>query len=232
MTAFQRRQLDLMRQMETSFSVGSSLSTIVPMQSDFINDPQMALTCVAYIDKRIARVIQNKLIVPLKAIEPEFYYYPISALHLTIQNIRVIHDPPNFSPSDIAKVHKLLTNIIPEHAPFRFTFSGLLSMPTSTSVIALVRPRYDQFVKKLRAALIGIRVPDDKQYFTDELVFANTTFCRYTHTPSEQFLQKLQTMKDIGIGEFIADTMTLVEMNAGAHPSKTRVFGTFRFTGK
>lgn len=218
-----------MRQMEATLANGAHASTIVPMQTDYVNDPQIALTCITFIDKNLTATIQTQLIQPLQIIEPEFYYYPDNALHLTIQNIRVINNPPHFGASDIAKAQRVLAEEIPSSGPFQFTLTGLLSMPTSVSIIALVNPEYDQFVKKFRNKLIDAHVPDDKKYFTDEIIFANITICRYTHKPSPEFIEKLTTMKDLMIGSFTATNVSLVQMNAGASPSKTVILGQYMF---
>lgn len=229
MTPFQQKQLDLMRQMETALATGAPASTIVPMQADYQNDPQIALTIISRVPKDIAETIQTQLIEPLRAIEPEFFYYPNDALHVTIQNVRVIHDPPRFTASDVAKVDGLLKTLVPKTAPFPFIFAGLLSMPTSVSIIALVSPEYDQFIRRLRKSLTDAGVPDDKTYFTDEAVFANTTICRYTHAPSEKFTDMLTKNKDMHAGQFAPDKVSLVRMNAVASPAKTTVLGEYQF---
>lgn len=229
MTPFQQRQLTLMRQMETRLASGSNASTIVPVQTDYINDPQLALSLNAYLPKEIATTIRTRLIEPLKVIDPTHYYYPVEALHVTIHSVRIIHDPPMYTPQDIETSKRLLEQRIPLEQPFPFVFHGVMSLPTSVAVIALITPEYDRFAKSLRRAFIDTGIPDDKTYFTDEMVFANTTFCRYTQKPTQAFLEKLQTLKDLHIGEFVATEASLVEINAGAHPSKTRVFGTYEF---
>lgn len=218
-----------MRQMEATLASGAHESTIVPMQTDYRNDPHIALTCVTFIDKDTAATIQTQIIRPLQELEPEFYYYPDNALHLTIQNVRVINDPPHFNAEDSAKVRHILTEITPQAGPFQFTLAGLLSMPTSVLLMALIRPEYDRFVRDFRTRLANANVADDKKYYTDEIMFANITVCRYTHTPSAEFLQKLQTMKDIIIGPYTAKNVSLVTMNAGASPSKTVILDTYQF---
>jgi len=230
MTPFQRKQLDLMRHMEATLAAGSHGSTIVPMQTDYATDAQIALTCVNFIDKDLTATIQTQIIRPLQELEPEFYYYPGNALHLTIQNIRVINDPPHFNAADIAKVQQILTEITPPAGPFEFALAGLLSMPTSVSLIALIRPEYDKFVRDFRRRLTDAGVSDDKKYFTDEIMFANITVCRYTHKPSLEFLKKLQEMKDIIIGPYTTKNVSLVTMNAGASPSKTVILDTYQFS--
>lgn len=229
MTPFQEKQLALMRQMESQLVSDPRASTIVPMQTDYWNDPQIALTCISYVPKDIAKRIQTELINPLKAIEPDFFYYPNDGLHITIQNVRVIHNPPSFTPKDVNRVQSVLGSMAPSARPFPFTYQGLLSMPTSVSLIALVTPAYDQFVRRLRASLAAAGVPDDKTYFTDEIIFANTTIIRYTHKPSELFIETLENLQHISVGTWTPKTVSLVTMNAVANPTKTTEYGRFPF---
>ena len=229
MTPFQEKQLALMRQMEKQLASNSCASTIVPMQLDYLNDPQIALTCISYVPEDIAKRIQTELINPLKAVEPDFYYYPNADLHITIQNVRVIHNPPSFTKEDIKKVQSVLASIVPSAGPFPFTYNGLLSMPTSASLIALVTPQYDQFVRRLRKSLTDNTVPDNKTYFTDEVIFANTTIVRYTHAPSQIFVKTLASLQDISVGTWTPKIVSLVTMNAVANPQKTIDYGSFPF---
>ena len=229
MTPFQREQLTLIRQMERAFASGASASTIVPMQADYKNDTQMCLTCVTFVPKEIAGTIRTKLVSSLSAIEPDFYYYPENAFHVTIQNIRIIHDPPHFGSSEITKAKELLSTSVGQHGPLTFEFSGLLSLPTSLALIALTSPEFDQFVKSLRRELILAGIPDDKKYFTEEIIFANTTICRYTHQPSKKFIDEVQKHTSEFFGILTAKEVSLIQTNAGAHPSKTTVFGTYPF---
>lgn len=229
MTSFQQKQLDLMRQMEAAVQSNPSASTLVSMRQDYVNDPSRCLTCVSFVPTNIANTIIHDVIEPLQQLEPHFYYFPLPSLHITIQNIRVSEYPLHFGPTDIAKAKELLSNNIGQNGPFSFTYKGLLSMPTSVSLIALVKTEYDQFVKSLRAKLIVAGIPDDKKYFTDEIVFANTTICRYTHKPSTKFLEKLETFKDVSIGDVEIKNVSLVTMNAGAHPSTIDILETYPF---
>jgi len=229
MTPFQQRQLVLMRQMEASLASGSRASTIVPFQQDYISDTQLALSVNTMLPLEIAKTIQTKLIQPLKTINPTYYYYPNDALHITLHSIRIIHDPPSYTPRDIDTSKQLLRRLIPLQRPFPFVLYGVMSLPTSAAVIALITPEYDRFIRSLRQTFIAAGIPDDKTYFTDEMVFANSTICRYTHPPSPEFLEQLKTLNDVSIGQFVATDVKLMEMNAVAHPSKTQVLGTYKF---
>lgn len=231
MTPFQKKQLALMRQMETMLAADSHVSTIVPMQADYATDNQLCLSLNAFVPEAIATSIHNKLIEPLQRLDRHHYYYQNESLHVTFHSIRIIHNPPTYSQKDIETSRALLTKLIPSERPFPFIWHGVLALPTSVSVIVLVTPAYNRFIRRVRHDFVGHGIPDDKKYFSDTMVFANTTICRYTHKPSPEFIEKLQTLKDTTIGSGVIDMVSLIETNAGAHPSKTRVLGTYRFAG-
>ncbi len=230
MTLFQRTQLDLMRQMELTLASDSNTSTIVPFQADYATDNQMCLSVNAFLSRAIGLSIQTKLIDPLRQIDPTQYYYSNGSLHITFHSVRIIHNPPSYTDLDIKNSKQLLAKFVPPERPFPFVLQGVLSMPTSVSLIALVTPEYDQFIRRLRHEFISSGIPDDKKYFTDKMVFANTTICRYTHKPSQEFLEKVAELKNLFIGEYTAEKVCLVETNAGAYPSKTTVLAEYRFS--
>lgn len=230
-TPFQQEQLALMRQMETMLASDSRVSTIVPIQADYATDNQLCLSLNAFVPDAISKAIQTTLIGPLQRLDPSQYYYPKESLHITFHSIRIIHNPPTYSEKDIETSKQLLAQLVPPERPFPFIWHGVLSLPTSVSVIALITPEYDRFIRRLRRAFVRSGIPDDKKYFSDTIVFANTTICRYSHKPPPEFLEKLSMVKDMHIGTGIIDNVSLVEINAGAHPSKTKVFATYRFTG-
>ncbi len=229
MTPFQQKQLSLMRQMEVQSLTGSTKSTVVPILADYGNDQQLSLTTVAFLSSEVARTIHEKIIEPLSSLEPDFYYYQDTSMHLTINNIRVISNPPQYSQKDIATAQRLLSELIPQYRPFRIAFTGVLRMPTSLSVIALVTPEYDRFVRVLRRKLFDRGIPDDKQYFTDEMIFGNTTVCRFTHQPSQKFISEVSRHRSAHFGDMDITEVSLIETNAGCHPSKTHIFDTYRF---
>lgn len=229
MTPFQRKQTDLMRQMESRLASDANAATIVPMQTDYPGNPQMCLSVNTFLPQHIASQIQKTLIQPLKAIDENQYYYPNASLHITLHSIRIIHDPPTFTKANISHSKELLTYIVPRELPFPFTLNGVLSLPTSVSVIALVTPRYDTFIRSLRNTFVHAGIPDDKTYFTNEMVFANTTVCRYTHKPTQKFLQKIQELQNTSFGSFTATETMLVETNAVCHPAKTTILGRYEF---
>ena len=226
-TPYQLRQLELMGQMSSIANTTGATTTIVSMQSDYTNDPQLCLAVVSYLPETIAEAIYTRIVGPLKTIEPDFYYFPKESLHITIQNIRTVAMPPHFSQSDIAAAGGVLQKAFGSAAPFTLDLTHVIRMPTSVMIAALASPAYNTCITNLRTQLALAGVADDKKYFTDEMVFANCTFCRYTHNPSQKFIEKIQEFADIDIGKFIVQETCLITTNAGCHPSKTTVQGRY-----
>ncbi len=229
MTPFQKSQLALMRQMESTLAINPRASEIVSMQSDYANDDALCLTTVSYLPNTLAESIRRDIIAPLAVIDPDQYYFPNSSMHVTIHNVRVVRSPQSFTNHDIRLARQLLRTCIPTYTAPTFELVGLLSMPTSVSIIALVNPYFDQMVKSIRNLFAEANLADDKKYFTDEIIFANITICRYTKSPSKLFLETVQKNKDKNFGKFTPYETTLVTTNAGMHPSKTTVIESFSF---
>lgn len=229
MTPFQTRQLELMRQMEASLARDPTSSEIVSMQSDYSQDNKLCLTTVSFLPETLCNTIYEEIINPLAGIDSDQYYFPKSSLHVTIHNIRVVRDPAGFTDSDITLARDLLRSSIPTYSAPTFELVGLLSMPTSISIIALVDPTYDQMVKSIRAQFAEANLADDKKYFTNEIVFANITICRYTKSPTKLFLETVQKNNEKIFGNFSPSETTLVTTNAGIHPSKTTIIESFPF---
>ncbi len=229
LSTFQSKQLALMRQMEAELSAGTPAATTVPMQTDYSSDPQLCLTLNASLPPTITKHIFDRLVTPLTALEPDFYYYPGNTFHITFQTIRKIHFPPQYTPANIIRVGALLAKEVPRHQPFTFELSGVMSLPTSAAIIALENPEYNKFILSLRQQLKDIDVATDQSYYSDTMVFANCTFVRYTHSPSKKFLETLKKLRDVYIGQCTIEEVTLLETNAGVNPQKTKVFGSFNF---
>jgi hypothetical protein len=227
MTPFQQKQLILMRQMESSLASGASSSSVVPFQTDYAHDTRICLTAVSFLSNTLANIIQNRLIATLKTIEPDFYYYPNESMHITIQNIRSIHNPPNFDLNDINKAKSLFTDFFATCNQFPIILQGVIQMPTSLAVIVLMTKSYDTCIRTLRQQLISNGIYDDKQYFTDEIIFANCTICRYSRKPSQKFIQMTQTGRDELFGNGLIQSVSLIQSNAVMHPSKTTIIKTY-----
>ena len=174
--------------MEKAFATNPSASQTVSIQNNYASNDQLCLTTVSFLPKELATHIYKELIEPLQLIDPTHYYFPVDALHLTVQNVRVIAKPPNYDAGTIERAKSVFSTVIPTYAPQVFSLDGLLCMPTSLAIVALSTPDYDTLVRNLRKNLTQNDCADDKSYFTDEIIFANISICRYTKIPDQNFL--------------------------------------------
>lgn len=218
-----------MRQMEARFPTDPHAASFVARQANYTSDRQMCLTVNSFIPEAIAARIQSMIIEPLRRADPTHYYYTNASLHITMHTVRTIHYPPTFTERSIEISKQVLAQYIPKSRPFRFIVAGVMALPTSVAVIVLTSARYNRFTHVLRRAFSAAGIPDEKKYFSPDVTFANITICRYMHTPSQKFLKTLAARKNIPVGSISVGEVALLETNAGAHPSKTRIFATFRF---
>lgn len=226
LTPYEQNQLSSLRQLSASMLSGTNTSTVVPVLKDYTNDPQLCLTTVVFVDPAIYRHIYEKLIEPLKAIKPSFYYYPHASLHITVQNIRVIHDPPRFTQPDIQKAFSVCRAIIPTYQSLSLRLYGAIQFATSAVIGVLHENTFDDLVLTLRKAFAAAGVPDDKNYF-NATILSSTTFCRFAHEPSQEFIRSLEAFREYDFGSMKAMKIYLVETNSVAHPQKTKVHGEF-----
>lgn len=208
----QKEVIDAISRQIKNNSLGSSV--VLPVE-DFENDPRICLTSVHLPDKEFLDKIRKSIIKPLREINPNHYYYPYDSLHITIKNIRVINDPPNFTEEEVAEVKKVFSEIIPRHKCFNAYFYRLLLFPNNLALMGTSDPELDNVVLDLDGALNKIGVPDDKKYINSRYFFCNMTLARFNKTPSERFKQKVEELsKYLKIEPYNIDSVTLVTSNA------------------
>lgn len=227
MNTYKDRQKKLIQEMKKTFVQGESKSTVVEMRKNYADDPALCLTAIAHIPPEITQEIQEKIIQPLKAIDPKQYYYPSNSLHLTVKNIRTIHDPPIFTRQDIEKAKVVFAAVIPKHQSYTYELEDLLLLPTSLSLMGYTDEGLRYLVEELDQALIKNGVPDNKQYFSDSVFFGNITLCRFTRIPSSAFRQKINELQTIKIGAVEVEQIQLITTNAVNHPSFRKIIATY-----
>lgn len=226
---YQDRQRETIRAIEDAFKRGEVPSTIVESRKDYAKDNQIGLTSVSFVPKNIQNNTKNKLINPLCVQDDRQYFYLPQSLHLTVQNIRTINNPPLFSSEDIEKAKFVFENIIPKHRKIKFVLKDLFELPTSLAVCAYSDESYRDLVAELREELVFAGVPDNKKYASDVIV-GNVTVCRYTTTPTDEFIKTVKELKNIEIGELSVDKVFLITTNAVCYPSKTTILGEYPLT--
>lgn len=227
MMEYVKKQKELVKQLEESFIGGANKSTIVGVQKDYANDDQICLTSVVFIPEDISKKIIFNVIDKLKKIEPQHYFYPLESMHLTIKNIRTVNKPPLFSETDINKANKLFNEIIPEFPVFQFNIEDVLVFPTSISVMAYSNDIFQKLVFALDKGLQRIGVPDNKKYFSDSIFLGNITICRFTQKPSDKFIEEAKKMRNLKIGEFRAEKISLITCNAACNSNSRKIINEY-----
>lgn len=212
---FQNKQIEVIDAIEQNIKNNHlTSSTIIPVK-DFDNDSRICLTSVHFPHETLIAQIQKELIDPLREIEPDFYYYPEDSLHLTIKNVRVIADPPNFSDKEIENVKSLFSLIIPKHTKFNVYFYRLLLFPNNLAVIGTTDPELDEIILDLDRKLTSAGIPDDKVYVNRNYFFSNMTLARFADHPSKKFKQKVQELSAaLTLKPYTVDSVTLLSANA------------------
>lgn len=97
---YARKQKEILERLEALSWAGESPASSVPLSSDFENDARLCLTFLSFLPPAIKETVTT-LIEELKALDTNQYYYLPESLHITIQNVRRIADPPTFTAADI-----------------------------------------------------------------------------------------------------------------------------------
>jgi hypothetical protein len=222
-----KQQMDAMNALEGIQA--QQLATLVSFSNDFDSDRRLCLTCVAFVDQEFAAAISEDLITRLQVHWPEHYFYKPASLHLTLQNVRTISDPPKFTENDIVRVGKEFGKTIRESDPLELEIDGLLRLPTSLCLRAYSDQSMLDLVEKLREDLVRIGLPDDKQYFRGDVIFGNITICRYSRAPSPEFLELAQELVGRLARRWSVQEAALITTSAICHPALTRICDRFCF---
>lgn len=206
--------------------------TLVPIHADHAVDRRRCLTSVIFLPTALAQEISHAIIAPLQAIEPEHYYYIPESLHLTIKNIRIVNDPPRFTETDVQKVDRLFTELIPQYPAFSYTLEELAAFPTSVSLIGYCDERLRALGQALDAGLRQIGLPDDKQLISQTVFFGNITLCRYTRPPSKHFLTEVQRLANTYQAELPAQRIHLIACNAVCAPDTRTIINSYELLMK
>ena len=229
MQSYSTLQRGLIKRIEEGFIKGESPSTIVTPVKDYATDIRVCLAGVVFLPKDIEEKIISEVINPLREADPRQYYYVPSSFHITIQNVRTIENPPLFTDSDIKKSRDVFSKIIPQFKPISFSLESIFQLPTSLSICAFTDSFLGSLAKELRSKLAEAGVPDNKKYADNDIVIANSTFCRFQTKPNEEFLSKVNHLKNIHIGEFEANKVELVTTNCVCIPTMTKIISTVEF---
>ncbi len=218
MTDYRTHQERIIDRLRIGAGQPGAKATVVPMKRDHRNDPAIGLTSVTFVPDGPGRAITHNIINPLRAIESVHYYYPPESLHLTVKNVRSVHNPPQFTAADVKKVDRLFAQVIPRHRSFSVQLEELVPFSTSLSLIAYSDDGLHRLVQALDAGLYDIGLPDDKRYVSREVIFGNVTLCRYVQPPSERFLNAVAEQARAFTAELRIEAVHLITCNAVCAP--------------
>lgn len=223
----QQHQIDIINQIEKQIITNSLQSSTVSPVTDFECDTRICLTSAHFPSHELISNIIESIIKPLKEISSEHFYYSNTSLHITIKNVRVIHDSPSFTPGNIKTVREIFSKIIPNHKKFKAYFYRLLLFPNNLALMATTEPELDNIVLDLDKCLTENGVPDDKQYVNSRYFFCNMTLARFNSNVSRTFEQTVHELSDnIRINPYIVDSVSLITANAVL--SKLQIIDTWK----
>jgi len=224
---WKQKQLAAMAELERMANSDRSLKSVVEMRNDYVQDMRLCLTMVAFIPEAIASRIEAELIEPLRDLDSTQYFYPPRSLHLTIQNVRTISDPPTFNERDIYKIINTVSDVFDKTTTLSFELNGLLRLRTSLAVRAFAEANLLTLCRELRRRLAQAGYPDNKDYVSEDVVFGNITICRYTHEPNPEFVRAFDHLSNFS-GELAVSEVSLISTNAICHPGSTKVWKRFQ----
>ncbi len=214
MTDHQQKQIEVIDHIEEQVNSNTLQFSLVAPVEDYENDTRICLTSVHFPNKTLVEQIQTQLIDKLKEVEPEYYYYAPDSFHMTIKNIRVINDPPQFTEEDVLKAKKVLLEIIPNYKKFNVYFYRLLLFPNNLALIGTTDPELDNIILNLDKRLKEVGLSDDKKYTNSKFFFSNMTLARFPKV-SAKFKQKVEELSvNISFDPYEVDSVTLLTCNA------------------
>lgn len=211
------QQLQLLERLQIEANQGKVSSSLVSPATDYLSDPRVCLTIIAYPPKDLVERFvawQNRL----REVDQAPYYLPSYALHVSCANIRVVNDPPRFTEDDLVVAKQVIEEVAKRHQPVMVQYEKLLRLPTNLLAVGTTDALWSELVKDLRASFKEAGVPDDKSYISEEVFFVNTTLVRYTQTPSEAFFRCVDEIESEVSGEFLIEKLHLVSCNAVLAP--------------
>jgi len=223
-STYQELQKTQFDSIELEFKNGKKPIFVCERVSNYTEDNRRCLVTVAFAPPEISQVIEEKLVNPLKEIDPYQYYLPASSLHLSLIILAYNSNPPSFTETDVEMIKQVLNETLPKCPKINYELSGLLVGPNSLSVRCYTGPELNQTVKELRRKLLPLGFDIFDGLASSEIFFGNITFCRFTAEPSQKFLAKVTELKNEYIGKITPDKFNLVSSNAIFHPTKTSFY--------
>jgi 2'-5' RNA ligase len=214
-TPYQRGQIMVVDEIDSQVKNDAvRFSTVAPI-GDYSNDPRICLTSVHFPKDDLLNIIWDTLIEPLRETSPDHYYYSKDNLHLTIKNVRLINNPPNFTANDVIRAKAVFEKAIQEHKKIRVYFYRLLLFKSNLALVGTTDEELDKLVLDLDRGLNEAGVSDDKQYMNTANFFCNMTLVRFNTDISSSLKEKIKVLSTrINIKSYEMDSVTLLTSSA------------------
>ena len=124
-------------------------------------------------------------------------------------------------------MRKGFREVIPGIKAFPMELEWIFQQPSSLSVCGFSDDSLLRIINTLNQTLIKVGVPDDKNYFSQDIFFRNVSFCRFQEKPNQAFREKVQELKKVKVGTIQIDKLWLVETDLVGHPARTKVLEEF-----
>jgi len=193
---------------------------------DYADDNRICLTLVYFLPEELRDIITKKIIQLLKETDKEQYYYLPESLHITINNVKIISNPPYFNSEEILRLKSL--NDYFNNVNLEFKLQGLFMMSNGIAIKAFPNLTTNNFILDLRDKLEEIGVPDNKSYFNKDVIIGNITLCRFHSEPNEEIKQLIKGMKNFNLGNLRIKNVSLISTNLVCHPDKTKIYHNFK----
>ncbi|MCC6711486.1 MAG: hypothetical protein IT416_04020 [Candidatus Pacebacteria bacterium] len=214
-TAHQKKQLEVISQLELSLTKDKLDFTVVEPVADFVNDQRLALTSVHFPNQDFINKIQQTVIEPLRVIQPEHFYYSAEFMHMTVKNVKTINDPPLFDQRVITTTKQVFDQVVPQHQAFNAYYYRLLLFPYNLALIGTTDQELDELVSDLDTSLNQAGVPDNKKYLNDRYFFSNVTLARFNRPVNQEFRAKVAELSaSFRPFSYRLDSLTLLTCNA------------------
>ena len=214
-TDHQQNQRKIIENLEQLFRQNTGQVSVVAPVEDFLEDKRITLTSIHIPSDSLKAEIQESIIKPLKKQFPDIHFYSNDSLHLTIKNVRVVSDPPNFDEEQIKVVNEVFTSVLARHKKFTVNFYKLFLTQNSIALVGTTDPHLDDIIIDLDTVLKERGMEDDKKYVNKKYFFCNITLARFSTPVTDELERTVRKLSDkLVIEPYVVDSVNLVSGNA------------------
>lgn len=228
--SYQNQQRVLFDLVEDQFRRGIKPTSIVKPVDNYALDNRFYLTSVSFLSESLQETILKEIIEPLKAADPDQYYYLKKSLHVTIFNVYMPNHIDLVTVDLLNEIRAIYKKVLSKHPAIEFELRGLFELPTSIGIRCYCNENLKHIIQDLEKELAKINIKNEKRLASEEIFFGNVTVARFVDKPNDAFKQVVKKLKHTSFGTFTAESVSLIKSNAVVHPNMTRVYDTYQLS--